>query len=329
MLLTASPTTKEMRENDVASQNEYAVQAPRAVVMMRPHHFTVNTETAADNSFQQVATDLGADEVRARAHAEVTVVAETLRSHGVRVHLFEDEGTSTPDSVFPNNWFTTHPGGHVAIHSMFAPSRRLERRGDVIELLKQEYRVQDVIDYSGLEYDTLFLEGTGALVFDHHERVAYVARSNRAHPVLLERFCTHFNYEPVVFDTAGPDGQPIYHTNVIMTIGTEFALVGFDLMTDADRATEIRTRLEETGRSIIALTASQIESFAGNTIELSGTSGRILALSETANDSLTSAQRAKIEESATLVPLGVPTIELAGGSVRCMIAGIHLSARPQ
>jgi hypothetical protein len=211
---------------------------------------------------------------------------------------------------------------------MYAPSRRRERRSDIIELLKREYRVQDVIDYSGLEYDDLFLEGTGALVFDHHERVAYVARSNRAHPVLLERFCTHFNYEPMVFDTAGPDGQPIYHTNVLMTIGTDFALVGFDLMTDAARATEIRTRLEQTGRTIIALSTSQIEHFAGNTIELTGTSGRILALSETAFASLMPAQRAAIEESATLVPLSVPTVELAGGSVRCMIAGIHLSTRP-
>jgi len=297
--------------------------------MTRPHNFTVNTETAADNSFQQAATLLDAAEVRRLAYAEVTAAAETLQSQGVRVHLFEDEGTTTPDAVFLNNWFTTHPGGHVAIHSMFAPSRRRERRSDIIELLKREYRVQDVIDYSGLEYDDLFLEGTGALVFDHHERVAYVARSNRAHPVLLERFCTHFNYEPVVFDTAGPDGQPIYHTNVLMTIGTDFALVGFDLMTDVARASEIRTRLEQTGRSIIALTTSQIESFAGNTIELSGTAGRILALSETAFASLTAAQRATIEESATLVPLSVPTIELAGGSVRCMIAGIHLSARPQ
>jgi hypothetical protein len=296
--------------------------------MMRPHNFTVNTETAADNSFQQTATVLDADAVRALAHAEVTAVAETLQSHGVRVHLFEDEGTATPDAVFLNNWFTTHPGGHVAIHSMYAPSRRRERRSDIIELLKREYRVQDVIDYSGLEYDDLFLEGTGALVFDHHERVAYVARSNRAHPVLLERFCTHFNYEPMVFDTAGPDGQPIYHTNVLMTIGTDFALVGFDLMTDAARATEIRTRLEQTGRTIIALSTSQIEHFAGNTIELTGTSGRILALSETAFASLMPAQRAAIEESATLVPLSVPTVELAGGSVRCMIAGIHLSTRP-
>jgi hypothetical protein len=305
-----------------------SLQAPRSVVMMRPHNFTVNTETAADNSFQQTATVQDAAEVRSLAHAEVTAAVATLQSHGVTVHLFEDEGTMTPDSVFLNNWFTTHPGGHIAVHSMFAPSRRRERRTDILELLKRDYRVQDMIDYSGLEYDALFLEGTGALVFDHHERVAYVARSNRAHPVLLERFCTHFNYEPVVFDTAGPDGQPIYHTNVLMTIGTDFALVGFDLMTDAARAAEIRTRLEQTGRSIIALSSAQIERFAGNTIELSGTSGRILALSETAFASLTSAQRATIEESATLVPLRVPTIELAGGSVRCMIAGIHLSARP-
>lgn len=295
--------------------------------MVRPHHFTPNTETAADNSFQSAPVDVDGELLRARATAEVTAAAATLEGHGIRVHLFDDFSDETPDSVFPNNWFSTHPGGHVAVYPMFAASRRRERRTDVLELLKTNYRVQDIIDYSGLEQDSLYLEGTGALVLDHIERVAYVARSNRADPVLLERFCTNFNYEPMVFDTAGPDGLPIYHTNVLMTIGTDFALVCFDIMTNPARAQEIRERLEQTGRTVIALTAGQIERFAGNAIELSSGSGRILALSATAFSSLSQEQAAIISRSVTLVPLSVPTIELAGGSVRCMIAGIHLSPR--
>lgn len=296
--------------------------------MVRPHRFAPNPETAADNAFQRPAEQKTAQAVADAAYREVTNAAERLEAEGVRVHLFEDLGErDTPDSVFPNNWFSTHPGGHIAIYPMASPSRRRERRADVIELLKTDYRVQDVIDYSGLEPDGLFLEGTGAMVFDHLARVAYTARSNRADPVALERFCTHFNFEPMVFDTADTAGQPIYHTNVLMCVATAFALVGFELMTDARRADEVRARLAESGREVIALSAAQIADFAGNAIELSGRDGRLLALSQRAFDSLTAAQKAVIERTARLVPLAVPTIELAGGSVRCMIAGVHLSAR--
>ncbi|MDM0067028.1 citrulline utilization hydrolase CtlX [Variovorax sp. J31P207] len=305
-----------------------SIQAPAAVVMIRPHRFTPNPETAVDNAFQSAAEQGQAEALACAGHREVTAAAECLEAQGVRVHLFEDEGErDTPDSVFPNNWFSTHPGGHVAIYSMYSPSRRRERRSDVIEMLKAEYRVQDVIDYSGLEQDNLFLEGTGAMVFDHLARVAYAARSNRANPVALERFSTHFNFEPMVFDTADAAGQPIYHTNVLMCVATEFALIGLDTITDARRAAEVRARLEESGREVIDLSHAQIGEFAGNAIELTGRDGRLLALSQRACDSLTPAQKSRIERSARLSPLAVPTIEMAGGSVRCMIAGIHLSPR--
>lgn len=305
-----------------------SIQAPAAVVMVRPHRFTPNPETAADNAFQSLAAKEAAQAVGGAAHREVTAAVERLEAEGVRVHLFEDQGDrDTPDSVFPNNWFSTHPGGHVAIYPMHAPSRRRERRADVIEMLKSRYRVQDVIDYSGLEQDGLFLEGTGAMVFDHLARVAYTARSNRADPVALERFSTHFNFEPMLFDTADEAGRPIYHTNVLMCVATEFAMVGFDMVPDQRRAAELRARLQESGREVIALSARQIADFAGNAIELSGRDGRILALSQRALESLTAQQKTTIQRSARLVPLSVPTIEMAGGSVRCMIAGIHLSLR--
>lgn len=308
--------------------NIRSIQAPAAVVMIRPHKFTPNPETAADNAFQSPAAQEAAQAVTDAAHREVTAAVQRLEAEGVRVHLFEDHGDrNTPDSVFPNNWFSTHPGGHVAIYPMYSPSRRRERRADVIEMLKSEYRVQDVIDYSGLEQDGLFLEGTGAMVFDHLARVAYTARSNRADPVALERFSTHFNFEPMLFDTADEVGRPIYHTNVLMCVATAFAMVGFDMIPDARRAADIRARLQESGREVIGLSRRQIADFAGNAIELSGRDGRMLALSQRACDSLTSAQKSAIERSARLLPLSVPTVEMAGGSVRCMIAGIHLSPR--
>lgn len=305
-------------------------QAPSAVVMVRPHHFTPNPQTASDNAFQRCVSNLTSAQVARNAYDEVSRAVRVLESHGVTVHLFEDTDKGrTPDSVFPNNWFSTHAGGHVALYPMFSPNRRLERREDVMALLKSRYRVQDVIDYSGLEPDGLYLEGTGAMVLDHLDRVAYTVRSNRANPIALERFATHFNYEPMAFEAFDAQGDAVYHTNVLMCIATEFAMVGFAMIRDPERREEIRQRLRHTGRSIIDLTNEQIGEFAGNAIELKGAKGRLLALSSRALASLTASQRATLEESVTLVPLEVPTIELAGGSVRCMLAGIHLVPRHQ
>jgi hypothetical protein len=301
-----------------------SVQAPGAVVLIRPHHFAPNAETADDNVFQTVDAGRTAADVAAAAYDDATRLAGALEGAGITVHLFDDEEETRPDSVFPNNWFSTHAGGRIAVYPMYAPNRRLERRTDVLELLKAEYRVQEVVDYSGLEPDGLFLEGTGAMVLDNLNRTAYAVRSHRADPIVLERFCTAFGYEPMVFE-AELRGVPIYHTNVMMCIGTEFALVGLDAMTT--RRDEIADRLAEQGREVIALTTEQLEDFAGNAIELHGSQGRILALSTRAEASLTPDQRAVIERSARLLPVDVSTIELEGGSVRCMIAGIHLDRR--
>jgi len=304
-----------------------SAQAPAAVIMIRPHHFSPNTETAKDNAFQQSGEGFNEVEMAKTAYAEATNVAQHLEDQGVKVHIFEDTSTKTPDSVFPNNWFSTHPGGHVAIYPMFPENRRLERRLDVIEMLKKDYRVQDIIDYSGLEPDGLFLEGTGAMVLDHIDRVAYAVRSNRTDPVALERFCTHFNYEPMVFDALDDKGKPVYHTNVLMCIATDFVMICLDMITDTDRRAEIEERFTNSGRHVIALTKEQIASFAGNALELQSENGRILALSSVAKKALTTNQISIIEQSTQLLPLNIPTIEMAGGSVRCMLAGIHLLPR--
>ncbi|MEX0306873.1 MAG: citrulline utilization hydrolase CtlX [Ruegeria sp.] len=304
-----------------------SLQSPSAVVMVRPHAFASNPETRDDNAFQTLSnrSDVATS---AAARDEHDKAVEQLRAAGVTVHVFDDKGEhDTPDSVFPNNWFSTHPGGHVAVYPMFVPSRRRERRSDVIEMLKQEYRVQDIIDYSGLEQDDLALEGTGAMVLDHVGRIAYTVRSNRADPVLLERFCTHFNYEPIAFDAKDAEGRDVYHTNVLMGIGTHYALICLDMISDPERRATVKARLEESGRTVIDLSHEQIANFAGNAIELSGNDGLVLALSSRALKAFSPSQVSVIEASATPLPLTVPTIETAGGSVRCMIAGIHLSRR--
>lgn len=304
-----------------------SAQAPSAVIMIRPHHFTPNEETAVDNAFQKSSGTDDRNRISKKAYNEATEAAKELRKRGVKVHVFEDEKDETPDSVFPNNWFSTHPGGHVAIYPMYAKNRRRERRHDVIELLKSKYRVQDIIDYSGLEADNLFLEGTGAMVLDHIDRVAYAVKSNRTDPVALERFCTHFNYEPMVFDALDANKKPIYHTNVLMCIATDFVMIGLELMTSRERRKEIIKRLKNSGREIIDLSREQIASFAGNAIELQGKNERILALSSVAYNALNPDQIEIIKKSATPLPLNIPTIEMAGGSVRCMLAGVHLTSR--
>jgi len=301
-------------------------QAPSAVVMIRPHHFSPNEETQLDNSFQ-VSDVFDKEQVKKQAFEQVTAAGKVLEAEGVIVHTFEDEGVETPDSVFPNNWFSTHTGGHIAIYPMYAKNRRKERRNDIIELLKKQYRVQDVVDYSGLEYDNIYLEGTGAMVLDHIERVAYAARSNRTDSHVLERFCSHFNFEPMVFDAKNKAGVSVYHTNVLMCIGSDFVMAGFEMMTNLKRRAEIIQRFENAGKRVVLLTEQQINSFCGNALELQGSPGRILALSTTAHAVLTHEQKLVLEQSVKLIPLDVSAIELAGGSVRCMLAGIHLTKR--
>ncbi|MGA8978858.1 MAG: arginine deiminase-related protein [Pedococcus sp.] len=305
-----------------------SVQAPSSVVLIRPHHFTPNPDTAGDNAFQSLDPSRTPARVAADAYDEVTAAAQALTAAGVRVHLFDDVEATRPDSVFPNNWFSTHAGGRIAIYPMYSPSRRAERRTDILEMLKAHYRVQELVDYSGLEHDRAYLEGTGAMVLDHVSRVAYVARSNRADPLVLQRFCAQFGYEPMVFDAADEAGISIYHTNVMMTIATSFVLVGLELIDDAARRAEVARALAGPGRDIVALSAAQVRDFAGNALELATPTGRVLVLSARAERSLTWAQRATIERSCRILALEVPTIELAGGSVRCMLAGIFLTPRP-
>lgn len=300
-----------------------AAQAAAAVVMIRPHRFAPDPQTPPANRFHAAAVT---DTARG-AYREITNAARLLREAGVTVHLFEDEDGDRPDAAFPHNWFSTHAGGHVAVYPMKAAHRRIERRTDIIEMLKSEYRVQDVTDYSQFERDGLFLDGTGAMVLDHIGRVAYAVGSDRTHPVLLERFCTRFGYEPMLFDAHDAAGAPVHHTNVLMCVGTDVALVGLDLIRDDDRRDAIVMRLESSGRRVIALSPAQVARFAGNAIELRGRAGHVMALSTTAARALAPDQIAMLCDHVTLLPIDMRSIEQAGGSIRCAIAEIHLSPR--
>lgn len=303
------------------------IQAPNAIVMVRPWKFFSNPETACDNAFQRENIDT-IENISKQALQEFDTAVDTLKKHGITVHAFDDFGEKeTPDSVFPNNWFSTHSGGHIALYPMFSPNRRRERRNDIIEMLKSEYRVQDVVDFSGLEWDNLFLEGTGAMVLDNINRIAYTAKSNRSNEVILERFCSIFQYEPMAFDTADKDGKAIYHTNVMMAVASKYVLICLDMIKNPKRRVQVKERIKESGLDIIELSFEQVNNFAGNMIELTGNGISYLVMSKRAKKSLTKKQIEKIEKESKILALNVPTIELAGGSIRCMIAGIHLSPR--
>ncbi|WP_262339893.1 citrulline utilization hydrolase CtlX [Idiomarina sp. OT37-5b] len=297
-------------------------QSSDTVVMVRPHHFRSNPETLADNTFQSVSQ---ANDVAQKAYDEVTDVANTLREQGITVHLFEDETTYTPDSVFPNNWFSTHASGELVLYPMFSNNRRKERRADIIEFLQSHYKYSTTLDLSGLEQKEQFLEGTGAIVFDHQAKLAYAARSKRMHEAALNSLCERLGYQPVVFDASNSAGTPVYHTNVIMAVGTEFVMVALDMIEEKARQRVI-TAIQHSGKALIDLSETQIAQFAGNTLELDSKNGKLLALSTTAVEALTNEQKIHLAQWVKLVPMPVPTIELGGGSIRCMLAQVFKPA---
>jgi hypothetical protein len=303
-------------------------QSTNAVLMVRPGRFYPNPETAADNSFQKSPDEETAD-LTSRAQAEFDRAVATLRGNGITVHVMEDTvSPEKPDAVFPNNWLSTHFDGRVVIYPMYAVARRRERRWEVIDELRKHYRVDEVIDYSACETQGECLEGTGSLVLDHVNRTAYVSFSKRAHPNVLRRFCADFGYEPVTFTSVDASGQPVYHTNVVMCIGTKFALAGLEMIAEACERKQVRERLVGSARALIELSAAQIAEFAGNAIELQNESGeKLVVISRRGLAALGRDQRQAVERFAQFVPLDLPTIELAGGSARCMLATIHLPRR--
>ena len=310
------------------TQSAPHTQSTTSVLMIRPGRFYPNPETAADNAFQRDA-NCGSDALALVARKEFDAAVQTLRAAGVNVHVFEDTAEpEKPDAVFPNNWISTHHDGRIALFPMYSALRRRERRQDIVEELCKLYRVTDVMDYSAFEDEGCCLEGTGSLVFDHLNNIAYVSLSNRSNPKVIQRFADDFRYEPVTFTSIGSNGQPIYHTNVMMCIGTDFAMVGLEMIPDKAERQQVRARLEKTGKEIVELSADQIANFAGNAIELQNKSGeKLLVLSSRAARALTEEQRKTLTRYARLLPLELSTIELGGGSARCMMATIHLPPR--
>src|SRR5256884_2410084 len=233
-------------------------QSTNSVLMIRPSRFYPNPETAADNAFQR-NSDGDSDALTLMARKEFDAAVQTLRAARVNVHVFEDTAEpEKPDAVFPNNWISTHEDGRVALFPMYSALRRRERRQDIIDELRQAYRVTDVIDYSNFEEEGSCLEGTGSLVLDHVNRLAYVSLSKRSDSTVVRRFADDFGYEPVTFTSIGLDGRPVYHTNVMMCVGTEFALVGLGMIANQTEREQVRAHLEASGKDIVELEPGQV-----------------------------------------------------------------------
>ena len=305
-------------------------QLASTVMMVRPAGFQSNPLTAASNSFQSRPSASPAEQ-QAAAVREFDGLAEALRDAGIEVIVIDDlREPHTPDAVFPKNWISTHADGRVVLYPMEAVNRRTERRHDVIELLVRDYgrQVSEVVDFSAHETQGHYLEGTGSMVLDRVNRVAYACLSSRTHFDPLGDFAQRMDYDVVAFEAVDREGIPIYHTNVLMSVGEEIAVICDEAIACADQREAVLTRLRDTGHNVVSLSYSQLEAFAGNMLELRAVDGeRVLAMSQQAWESLDAAQRKVLAAGHRVVHAPIDTIESsAGGSVRCMLAEIHLPA---
>lgn len=305
-------------------------QTTNTILMIRPVNFRMNEQTAVNNYFQE-DLDLKNAEINLKAQEEFDVFVEKLRSVGINVIVeHDDKLMDTPDSIFPNNWVSFHSNGDVAIYPMFAENRRKERRDEVfIRLEKEGFTIENIIDYTAAEDEGVFLEGTGSILMDRINRKAYCALSPRADEDLFIEFCEDFEYTPVIF-TANQtvDGKrlPIYHTNVIMCLAENFAVICLDTIDDKKERKSVVKHLKQDGKDIISITETQMHQFAGNMLQLRGYNDqRYLVMSEAAHKSLTKDQVNRIEKYCPILSSSLETIETCGGgSARCMMAEVFL-----
>ncbi len=305
-------------------------QTTNTILMIRPVNFRMNEQTAVNNYFQE-ELDLKNAEINAKAQQEFDAFVDKLRAVGVNVIVAHDDiKNDTPDSVFPNNWVSFHENGNIALYPMYAENRRRERREEVLELVEEKgFLIENVYDYTDAEDDNVFLEGTGSLLLDRANGKAYCALSPRADEELFIEFCEDFDYFPVVFtayQTVNGKRLPIYHTNVMMCIAENFAVICPDSIDDKHERKSVLAHLRQDGKEIITITEAQMHQFAGNMLQVRGSrEKRYLVMSKAAHDSLTPAQITQIEKHCDIISSDLETIETCGGgSARCMMAEVFL-----
>jgi hypothetical protein len=290
--------------------------------MVEPLGFGANPDTAGDNAFQETAVEKPA-EVEREARREFRALRAALESRGIEVVTFTPNGIPSPDAVFPNNWFSTHPSGSWALYPMMAPSRRQERSPTIVEWLRERYG--EAVDWTAEEASSRFLEGTGSVVVDESTRVVYASTSSRTSAELVEKWAERFGYRPVVFTARDRDGRVVYHTNVVLTLGTGYAIACTSAIEPPGAQSRLLEELARSGRIVIEIELDQLHAFCANALELENTEGkRFLVMSERAWRAFTEDQRALLENLVDVVKVDLETIETyGGGSARCMLAELY------
>ncbi|WP_312205751.1 citrulline utilization hydrolase CtlX [Epilithonimonas hominis] len=302
------------------------MQNTDTVLMIEPVAFGFNEQTAVNNYFQVQQEG----NVQDKALKEFNAFVEKLRAKDINVITIKDTlEPKTPDSIFPNNWVSFHADGKVVLYPMFAENRRLERRDDIINQIKERFNITEIVDYSETEKDNLFLEGTGSMIFDHDNKLAYGSVSLRLDEGVFRKFCSDFGFQPVVFhsyQTAGEERLPIYHTNVMMCVADQFVVICLDCIDDESEKNNVIETIKNSGKELIEISEDQMQNFAGNMLQVQNQSGkRFLVMSQSAYKSLNRDQVSAIEKYCEIIYSDLEVIETnGGGSARCMLAEVFL-----
>ena len=296
-------------------------QITKNILMIRPLSFGFNNDTSTDNYFQKNVDHLTKSKIKSNALKEFENMCSILRKNSINVVVLENDNKNLTDDVFPNNWISFH-GDKYIIHSMFAKSRRAEKNTSFINMLAlKNFDYELLNDYSKYEGNNMHLEGTGSVVLDRINKVAYCSISKRSNLKLFNIFCNDIGYEPIPFKSYDSRGDLIYHTNVMMCVGDDFALICYESIKDAKERKQVKTFLEKSGKTIITISLKQVDSFAGNIIQLGDNEHKIIVISKVAYNSLNEDQKNKLSKESKIISIPIPTIQTCGGgSVRCMIA---------
>ncbi|NBA98282.1 citrulline utilization hydrolase CtlX [Pseudomonas sp. R5(2019)] len=304
------------------------MQTTNTVLMIRPARFAFNPDTAVNNRFQQAV--LCPEQAQQKALEEFDDYVQTLRQHGVEVLVVQDTpAPHTPDSIFPNNWWSSHADGSLVLYPMEGHNRRLERDKGVLQTLEQRFAINKTIDLSHLEQQNLFLEGTGSMVLDREHQISYACHSGRTHSEALRQFAERLGYRVCVFHAVDRHQAPIYHSNVMMSVGRDLSVVCLQALPDGQERLTLERSLRDTGKDILSLDYDQLEAFAGNMLEVHDKDGNpLLVMSRSAWKSLLPTQRQHVERYTRPVVVSIDHIErIGGGSARCMLAEVHLPVR--
>ncbi|MCF8407291.1 MAG: amidinotransferase [Chitinophagaceae bacterium] len=294
------------------------------ILMVRPYQFYFNQQTAANNFFQSNINIENANEL---AIAEFDAMVDKLRAHQIKVNVVQDtKDPSTPDSIFPNNWVSTHEGGTLCLYPMFAQNRRAERKSTVIDFLQSNYQIQNILDLTDLEKEGKFLEGTGSMVLDHQNKLAYGCLSERLDKNAFNEWCEKMQFKAIAFKAVDDKAQPIYHTNVMMCMGNQFVVICLESIPNEQEKQLVLESFKKSNKEVITISQDQLNHFAGNMLQVFDINEKPhLIMSKQAYNSLKTEQVNSLEKYNPILPISIPTIEaLGGGSTRCMMAEIYL-----